>query len=389
MFIKRLKLQNFRNYKVADVGIQSGVNLIWGSNGQGKTNLVEAINLFSHLSSHRVAGHTPLIREGQDSALLSVEISHEDKEILLELELNRDSTNRARLNKSNLSRVKEVLGYLSAVIFSPEDLDIVKRDPSNRRDFIDKLVVQVNPRYLGVYSDYDRVLKQRNSLLKSARSSFSKTDSLSTLDAWDESLVEYGSDIISARMKLIEKLRPFLISAYEAIADQNNHPRIFVKASVVGSAIFNGEDAEDSEFLNTSDKKEIADLFRSKLSRARKKEIERGVTLVGPHRDDLVLMLGTLPTKGYASHGECWSYSLALRLASLELLRQESRYGDPILILDDVFAELDVNRRKKLANLVLGNEQVIITAAVIEDVPIELISNKIHVVGGEASYDRG
>jgi DNA replication and repair protein RecF len=389
MFIKRLKLQNFRNYKVADVEFQSGVNLIWGSNGQGKTNLVEAINLFSHLSSHRVAGHTPLIREGQDSALLSVEISHEDKEILLELELNRDSTNRARLNKSNLSRVKEVLGYLSAVIFSPEDLDIVKRDPSNRRDFIDKLVVQVNPRYLGVYSDFDRVLKQRNSLLKSARSSFSKTDSLSTLDAWDESLVEYGSDIISARMKLIEKLRPFLISAYEAIADQNNHPRIFVKASVVGSAIFNGEDAEDSEFLNTSDKKEIADLFRSKLSRARKKEIERGITLVGPHRDDLVLMLGTLPTKGYASHGECWSYSLALRLASLELLRQESRYGDPILILDDVFAELDVNRRKKLANLVLGNEQVIITAAVIEDVPIELISNKIHVVGGEASYDRG
>ena len=389
MFIKRLKLQNFRNYKVADVEFQSGVNLIWGSNGQGKTNLVEAINLFSHLSSHRVAGHTPLIREGQDSALLSVEISHEDKEILLELELNRDSTNRARLNKSNLSRVKEVLGYLSAVIFSPEDLDIVKRDPSNRRDFIDKLVVQVNPRYLGVYSDYDRVLKQRNSLLKSARSSFSKTDSLSTLDAWDESLVEYGSDIISARMKLIEKLRPFLISAYEAIADQNNHPRIFVKASVVGSAIFDTEDAEDSEFLNTSDKKEIADLFRSKLSRARKKEIERGITLVGPHRDDLVLMLGTLPTKGYASHGECWSYSLALRLASLELLRQESRYGDPILILDDVFAELDVNRRKKLANLVLGNEQVIITAAVIEDVPIELISNKIHVVGGEASYDRG
>jgi DNA replication and repair protein RecF len=385
MYVKRLRLTNFRNYDTADIEFQTGVNLIWGSNGQGKTNIVEAINFFSTLSSHRVAGYAPLIRESKQTAIISCDVSHEDRDLLLEFEINKDSPNRARLNRSVLPKAKDVLGYLNSVIFSPEDLDIVKRDPSNRRDFIDKLVIQVNPRFIGVYSDYERVLKQRNTLLKSARATGAKQDALSTLSAWDESLVGYGSEIIAARVQLIERLRPFLAKAYKSIAEKNNEPRIFIKSSILGSIIFDGDEAEDSEYLDASDKQEIAQLFREKLARLRPKEIERGITLVGPHRDDLVLMLGTLPAKGYASHGESWSYALALRLASLDLLRQESRYGDPILILDDVFAELDLERRQKLANLVSGNEQVLITAAVIEDVPNQLTLNKLQVIGGVVS----
>jgi DNA replication and repair protein RecF len=385
MYVKRLRLTNFRNYEAQDIELQSGVNLIWGSNGQGKTNIVEAINFFSTLSSHRVAGYSPLIRQSQQTAIISCDVCHEDRDLLLEFEINKDSPNRARLNRSVLPKAKDILGYLNSVIFAPEDLDIIKRDPSNRRDFIDKLVIQVNPRFIGVYSDYERVLKQRNTLLKSARATGTKDSGLSTLSAWDESLVGYGSEIISARVQLIERLRPFLTNSYKAIAEKNNEPRIFIKSSILGSIVYDGEETDDVEYLDAVDKQEIAELFREKLSRLRPKEIERGITLVGPHRDDLVLMLGSLPAKGYASHGESWSYALALRLASLDLLRQESRYGDPILILDDVFAELDQERRRRLADLVSTNEQVLITAAVIEDVPNQLTLNRLQVVAGVVS----
>ena len=385
MYVKRLRLTNFRNYDTAELELKQGVNLIWGSNGQGKTNLVEAINFFSTLSSHRVAGYAPLIKESMQTAIISCDVAHEDRDLLLEFEINRDTPNRARLNRTVLPKAKDVLGYLNSVIFAPEDLDIIKRDPSNRRDFIDKLVIQVNPRFIGVYSDYERVLKQRNTLLKSARATGAKAAALSTLSAWDESLIGYGSEIISARVQLTERLKPYLHKAYQAIADKNNEPRIFIKSSLLGSIIYDGEEADDSEYLDAVDKAEIAKLFAEKLFRVRPKEIERGITLVGPHRDDLVLMLGTLPAKGYASHGESWSYALALRLASLDLLRQESRYGDPVLILDDVFAELDSGRRQKLANLVANNEQVLITAAVIEDVPNQLNAHKTQVIGGVLS----
>jgi DNA replication and repair protein RecF len=236
---------------------------------------------------------------------------------------------------------------------------------------------------IGVYSDYERVLKQRNTLLKSARATGAKGDSLATLSAWDESLVKLGSEIISARVAIAAKLSPGLIANYKNIANANNEPRIFIKSSILGSTILDGEEADDSEYLETPDKNEIAELFRGKLERLRQKELERGVSLVGPHRDDLVLILGSLPAKGYASHGESWSYALSLRLASLDILRQESKLGDPILILDDVFAELDSERRAKLAELVRGNEQVIITAAVIEDVPESLVAKRFSVVAGE------
>jgi DNA replication and repair protein RecF len=383
MYVKKVRFTNFRNYKTAEVDFFPGVNLIHGSNGQGKTNLVEAINFFGSLSSHRVAGFTPLVKQGESSAILSVELAHQERELLLEYEINNDSVNRARLNKSAVQRPKDILGYLNSVIFAPEDLDIVKRDPTNRRAFIDQLIVQFTPRMLGVYSDYERVLKQRNTLLKSVRATGTKGDALSTLSAWDESLVKFGSEIIAARVSICEKLSPGLISNYQKIANSNNEPRMFIKSSILGSNILDGEEADDTEYLETQDREEIAELFRGKLERMRQKELERGITLVGPHRDDLVLILGSLPAKGYASHGESWSYALALRLASLEILRQESQLGDPILILDDVFAELDSDRRAKLAELVQGNEQVIITAAVIEDVPESLIAKRFSVVAGE------
>ena len=383
MYVKKVRLTSFRNYKAAEVELSPGVNLFFGPNGQGKTNLVEAVNFFASLSSHRVAGHTPLIRQGEQSAIISLDLAHQERELLLEYEINNDSPNRARLNKSPVQKPKDILGHLNSVIFAPEDIDIVKRDPTNRRAFIDQLIIQFTPRMLGVYSDYERVLKQRNTLLKSARATGTRGDALSTLSAWDESLVKFGSEIISARVAIISKLSPGLISNYQNIAKTNNEPRMFIKSSIFGATPLDGEEAEDVQYLDISDREEISGLFSEKLASLRQKEIERGITLVGPHRDDLVLILGSLPAKGYASHGESWSYALSLRLASLEILRQESKLGDPILILDDVFAELDSDRRAKLSELVQGNEQVLITAAVIEDVPASLVAKRFSVVAGE------
>ena len=394
MFIKHLSLSHFRNYEIAEVELQKGVNLFVGPNGQGKTNLVEAIRYLSTLSSHRVAGYIPMISQGAAQAIVRALASHDDRDVLLELELNRENPNKARINKSPAQKVRDVLGYVNSVTFAPEDLDIIKRDPSNRRAFIDELVVQVWPRFAGVYGDYDRVLKQRNTLLKTARQTGAKGSALSTLDAWDQSLVAYGAEIIAARVDLIERLRPHLFSAYQSIAIANNEPKILIKSSLLSATIAHyldsDEDSNDlveAEFLKTGDRAELEELFLLKLQSVRTKELERGITLVGPHRDDLVLLLGTLPAKGYASHGESWSYALALRLASIALLRSETRSGDPVLILDDVFAELDAGRRERLASMVKENEQVLITAAVAEDIPKDLIATVFRVSAGVVSNE--
>ncbi|MEN9749934.1 MAG: hypothetical protein RL149_1012 [Actinomycetota bacterium] len=385
MFVKHLSLANFRNYETAEVSFEPGVNLLVGPNGQGKTNLVEAIRYLSTLSSHRVAGYIPLIRNAQPpiaQAIIRALAHHDGRDALLEIELNRESQNRARINKANATRVRDILGYVNTVTFAPEDLDIIKKDPSNRRDFIDELLVQVAPRFAGVFTDYERVLKQRNTLLRTARQTGAKGTSLSTLDAWDESLIKFGSEIVAARVALIDRIRPLLTEAYQAIAIANNEPKVLVKSSLLGAALSEDDDAEALEFIETSNANEVAELYRSKLQSVRTKELERGLTMVGPHRDDLVLLLSTLPAKGYASHGESWSYALALRLASINLLRDETRSGDPVLILDDVFAELDAGRRARLAELVAGNEQVLITAAVGEDVPEQLKARIFNVKAG-------
>ena len=379
MHVKHLTLSNFRNYKTVELPLNQGINLLVGKNGQGKTNLAEAIFYAATLSSHRVSGYLPLIKQGESKAIIRILARFDDRENLLELELNTQGSNRARINKSDASRVRDVLGYVNAVIFSPEDLDIVKRDPSNRRAFIDELIVQLTPRMAGVYSDYERVLKQRNTLLKSARNIPTGSSSLSTLDSWDQSLVRIGSEIISARFDITARLAPHLQEAYAAIADEKNDPSVKLRSSLLSNDI---ESETSNEFLDTGNREEIENLFQQRLKDVRSKELERGVTLVGPHRDDLLLLLGTLPAKGYISHGESWSYALALKLASAELIRKEARAGDPVLILDDVFAELDSTRRSRLASLVSHNEQVIITAAVAEDVPFELSATRFYVNAG-------
>jgi DNA replication and repair protein RecF len=386
MHVKHLTLSNFRNYETVELPLSTGVNLLVGKNGQGKTNLAEAIFFAATLSSHRVSGYLPLIRQGETKAIVRVLARFEDRENLLELELNNESPNRARINKSDTPRIRDILGYVNAVIFSPEDLDIVKRDPANRRDFIDELIVQLSPRMSAVYSDYERVLKQRNTLLRTAKNMSASSSGLSTLDSWDQSLVKIGSEIIATRFDVVQRIAPFLSDAYAAIADEKNDPSIQLKSSVISN---DSETDELSAQLLTGDKTEIEELYRSRLVLVRSKEIERGITLVGPHRDDLLLLLGPLPAKGYISHGESWSYALALKLASASLIRKDARAGDPILILDDVFAELDSTRRSRLAQLISHNEQVIITAAVAEDVPSELRATKFKVTSGslEAEVD--
>jgi DNA replication and repair protein RecF len=386
MHVKHLTLSNFRNYKTVELPLATGINLLVGRNGQGKTNLAEAVFFAATLSSHRVSGYIPLIKQGEAKAIIRVLARFEDRENLIELELNGEGSNRARINKSDTQRFRDVLGYVNAVIFSPEDLDIVKRDPLNRRNFIDELIVQLTPRMAGVYSDYERALKQRNTLLRSAKHLTASSSGLSTLDSWDDSLVRIGSEIVAARFDIASRIAPHLADAYSSIADEKNNPSIKVKSSLVAKDI--DSDSADS-FLKTGDRAEIEALFRQRLAEVRPKELERGVSLVGPHRDDLLFLLGTLPAKGYISHGESWSYALSLKLASAALIRKEARAGDPILILDDVFAELDSTRRSRLAALVSHNEQVIITAAVAEDVPAELKASRFSVQDGTLEVDNG
>jgi len=383
MLVRHLTLSHFRNHTATELELHPGVNLLVGFNGQGKTNLVEAIAYLATLSSHRVAGYQPLIQHDQPQSIIRALVSHDERDVLVELELNRDSPNRARINKSDAKRVRDVLGVVNTVVFAPEDLDIVKKDPSNRRAFIDGLVVQVWPRFAGVYSDYDRVLKQRNTLLRTARQTGTRGSSLSTLDAWDEQMVRLGSEIVNARLDLIERLRPFLTSAYQDIAIANNEPTIMVRSTLVGAQLLDEED--ELPYISFTERAAVETMYQEKLATVRTKELERGITLIGPHRDDLVLLLGGKAAKLYASHGESWSYALALRLASMKLLREETRTGDPILILDDVFAELDVGRRARLAELVADNEQVLITAAVAEDVPSLLKAQLFQVQDGEVS----
>ncbi len=389
MHVKHLTLSNFRNYTTAELPLNLGINLFVGKNGQGKTNLAEAIFYCATLTSHRVGGYQPLIKQSETQAIIRLLAGFEDRENLLELELNVDGANRARVNKSEINRIRDVLGYVNAVIFSPEDLDIVKRDPSNRRAFIDELLIQLTPRLAGVYSDYERVLKQRNTLLRTSKNLSANSPGLATLGSWDESLVKIGSEIIASRHEIIQRMIPHLKDAYAAIADEKNDPNISIRSSLLAKSIVEPELEVDGVYLETNNRAEIEALFRAKLLEVRPKELERGVTLVGPHRDDLVLFLGTLPAKGYISHGESWSYALALKLASAALLRKDSRAGDPVLILDDVFAELDLIRRSRLANLIADNEQVIITAAVAEDVPSELRASRFVVLAGTVEGQNG
>ena len=376
MIVEHLSLVDFRNYAVAEVSLGPGPNVFVGRNGQGKTNLAEAIAFLATLGSHRVSNDAPLVRDGADAAIIRARLAHGDRRVLLEAQLNRQGANKARVNGAP-AKPAELPRYAQVVLFAPEDLQIVRGDPSARRRFMDQLLVQRSPRLSGVLSDYDRVLKQRTALLKSAKARGIRGDQLSTLDVWDDKLVSLGTELIEARLALAADLTAPLTAAYTAIAGADHQPQVEWALSVRG-----GDPEEGAALTTDAAAGHIADLFRHALAARRAAELDRGLTLVGPHRDDLLLRVRGLPVKGYASHGESWSVALALRLASAELLRADSRLGDPVLILDDVFAELDTDRRARLAELTVGYEQVIVTAAVEEDVPVGLRARVVRVDSG-------
>jgi len=385
VIVEHLSLVDFRNYASAEVGLVAGPNVFVGRNGQGKTNLAEAIGYFATLGSHRVSQDAPMVRYGADAAFVRARLGYGDRRIQLEAQLNRSGSNKARVNGSPV-RTSELPRYAQVVLFAPEDLQIVRGDPSSRRRFADQLLVQRSPRMTGVLADYDRVLKQRTALLKSARARSLKAEQLTTLDVWDDKLVSLGTEIILARLRLAEDLAQPMRDAYEAIAGADHDPQLEWMLTVEGA------DPEDDGAAVTQTGSAIgadaiAASFRAGLAAKRAQELERGVTLVGPHRDDLLLRLRGLPVKGYASHGESWSTALSLRLSSAQLLRDQLRLGDPIVILDDVFAELDADRRTRLAGVVADFEQVIVTAAVEGDVPEALRVRTVRVEAGTIVAD--
>ncbi|WP_374982356.1 DNA replication/repair protein RecF [Streptomyces fradiae] len=371
MHVTHLSLADFRSYARAEVPLDPGVSVFVGANGQGKTNLVEAVGYLATLGSHRVSSDAPLVRIGAPRAVIRAAVRQGERQQLVELELNPGKANRARINRSSQVRPRDVLGIIRTVLFAPEDLALVKGDPGERRRFLDELVTARSPRMAGVRSDYDRVLRQRNTLLKSAamaRRHGGRSLDLSTLDVWDQHLARVGAELLAHRLDLVATLQPLAVKAYEQLAPGGGPVALEYRGSASGDA------------HAPADREALYERLLAALADVRKQEIERGVTLVGPHRDDLALMLGQMPAKGYASHGESWSYALALRLASYDLLRAEG--NEPVLVLDDVFAELDARRRERLAELVAPGEQVLVTAAVDDDVPGVLAGTRYAVSEG-------
>ena len=374
MIVTHLNLTDFRNYVTAEIELSAGSNLFVGSNGQGKTNLLESLAYLSTLGSHRVSTDHAMIRQGSDSAIIRAKLQHGERQILAEVQLNRSGANRAQVNRSVI-KTRELPRYFSSVMFAPEDLALIRGDPSGRRRFLNELLVLRAPRIAGIITDYDRVLRQRNTLLKSARAAGIRgSAAIATLDVWDDRLIELGCQLIEARSVLVSELAPEVLRAYTSVAGEDHGARLTSQLSIFGD-----EERPDTEVFGAA---ELEPVFRIALEAVRRNELERGVTLVGPHRDDLVLSLNKLPARGYASHGESWSFALALKLASANLLKRESSAGDPVLMLDDVFAELDEARRARLAEAVAHFDQVLITAAVMGDVPPALTARTVHISKG-------
>lgn len=415
MHVSHLSLTDFRSYEQVDLTLEPGVSALVGPNGQGKTNLVEAVGYVATLSSHRVATDSALVRAGSPRAVVRLRAQRGDRSSLVELEINPGKANRAQVNRAPVRRARDVLGILRTVLFAPEDLALVKGDPDGRRRFLDDLVVQVQPRMAAVHADHDRILRQRGALLKSAggsrrgRSTADDAPDLRTLDVWDSKLAQLGAQVLASRVRLVEQLRPHVQAAYEQVSEGQGTAVIGYRSSLEGSAADDDDRPRPGSpvradpsvpHLGASTELLEAQLLEA-MSRLRRQEIERGVNLVGPHRDDLVLSLGGLPAKGFASHGESWSFALALRLASYQLLTHGApddgagagihawdEGSEPVLVLDDVFAELDARRRRRLAALVATAEQVLVTAAVAEDVPEELDGARWDVMGGQVTRVR-
>ena len=390
MYLTRLALTDFRSYPELSIDLEPGVTTFSGPNGEGKTNLVEAVGYLATLGSHRVATDGPLVRHGAQRAVLRAAVTGAQGSLLVEIELNPGRANRVRLNRAPLSRPRDILGALRTVLFAPEDLALVKGDPGERRRFLDELLVATAPRYAGVRADYERVLRQRTALLKSAGAKGhmrgpAREAMTATLDTWDGQLARTGASLLAGRIRLVAALRPYVAAAYEAVS---GGPAVQSSAMSYRSSIADepGPDSPEPgqhEPGLADDAAGLEAIMLKALAGVRASELDRGVCLVGPHRDELALSIGGLPARGYASHGESWSLALALRLASFALLREGRE--DPVLLLDDVFAELDTGRRDRLAGLVADGEQVLITAAVPADVPAVLTGSRFNVSAGVIS----
>jgi DNA replication and repair protein RecF len=360
VLITNLNLNNYRSYTTLDLSLDPGVSIFVGKNGEGKTNIAEAVLYLTFLSSHRASGNTPLIKLGNQSAYIRAKVKYPEREILVELEINSDKANRAKVNQNQVRSQKEIFGIVQTIYFSPEDLDIVRGDPSERRRFIDQLLTLRSPRIAGVISDYERAVKQRNSLLKTRASA-------DALNPWDKQVAELGGELITLRMLALDELKPIFNQVYKDISD-TKPAEIVYKSSI------------ENPTLNQSDNSEK---IMERLVNNRGAELDRGLTLTGPHRDDLLLILGDHLVKGYASHGESWSIALSLKLATYNLLKSDGL--SPILILDDVFSELDEERRERLAEIAKGADQTIITVAVENDLPKSITGTKYLVRAGAVS----
>lgn len=379
MYVRRLELVDFRSYERLAIDLEPGGSVLVGPNGIGKTNLVEALGYVATLGSHRVATDLPLVRSGAEAAVIRCFVVHEGRELLVELEIVPGRANRARVGRSAVRRARDVVGVLRLVLFAPEDLELVRGDPAERRRYLDDLLVSRLPRFAAVRADYDRVLKQRNALLRTAylarragrgrpaaeNAVAEGSGDLATLAVWNAHLARYGAELLAGRLELVAALGPHVAKAYQAVAAGSAGASIAYKPSVE---------------LADHDRPALEEALAAALAQARSAELERGTTLVGPHRDDLILTLGGLPAKGYASHGESWSFALALRLAAYDLLRADGIA--PVLVLDDVFAELDAGRRGRLAELVAGADQLLVTCAVADDVPSALAGARFEVSEG-------
>lgn len=398
MYVRHLALLDYRNYATADLPLRPGVTTLVGHNGQGKTNLVEAVSYLSSLSSHRVATDAPLVRAGAERAIVRAAIVRDDREVTIEVEISPGKSNRARLNRAAV-KPRDLLGVAPSVMFAPEDLTLVKGDPESRRRFLDDLLVLLAPRFAGVRADYERALRQRNSLLKQlstrpgrgrrhvhAGTEAAGATAEASLQVWDAQLVQLGSDLLAARLFLIRQLGPHVAESYQTVADGTAAAALGYRGSL-DEVVDLSRLTDDAVPLPT--RAELAAAMQDRLSALRRQELERGQTLVGPHRDDLVLSLGDLPAKGYASHGESWSIALSLRLASYRLLRRDEAGGDPILILDDVLAELDGGRRHRLAVAIADAEQVLVTAAVPQDIPDSLVGDRVVIEAGTVTGSLG
>ncbi|NKY36285.1 DNA replication/repair protein RecF [Nocardia speluncae] len=370
MHIRALTLHDFRSWEHAEIELSTGPTVFLGANGNGKTNLLEALGYLSTLGSHRVSADTPLIRTGAERARVGANVINLGRELRVDVEVNRGAANRAQINRSPVRRPREILGILHTVLFAPEDLALVRGDPGERRRFLDELCTARRPGLAGVRADYDRVLRQRSALLKTAGRS-GRAD-LGTLDVWDGHLAGHASVLLAERLRLVHDLHPYVTRAYAALAPESRPATVSYRSAALPAELL-----DPAREPRSDDPAVLERVLLEEIARARSKELDRGVCLVGPHRDDLDLMLGETAAKGFASHGESWSFALALRLAAFELLRAGG--SEPVLLLDDVFAELDRRRRTALAAVAADAEQVLITAAVPEDVPGELTGNTLRV----------